>query len=208
MKWIKNLETLWEYTHGNLKEQKNTENEKVIEKNNSAITLIALVITIIILLILAGITVAMLMGENGILGRAQTAKEKYETAQNYEEEQIGKINNEVESYVDGGREYTNYSTSEQVVGSWLGETVYGKVVDLGYSFTVENESTSISTSVIQTNIDIPIKAYFYIIGTEENLKVRLPVEAWMENDVFYYRAIRKWYGEPDRHVYLYIEYTK
>ena len=48
------------------------------------ITLIALVITIIILLILAGISIAMLTGENGILKKAQLAKEI--TDQKQEEE--------------------------------------------------------------------------------------------------------------------------
>ena len=44
-------------------------------KENRGITLIALVITIIVLLILAGVTIAMLTGENGILKQAQNAKE-------------------------------------------------------------------------------------------------------------------------------------
>ena len=39
--------------------------------NNKGITLIALVITIIVLLILAGVSIAMLTGENGILTRAE-----------------------------------------------------------------------------------------------------------------------------------------
>lgn len=39
-------------------------------KNNRGITLIALVITIIVLLILAGVSIAMLTGDNGILTRA------------------------------------------------------------------------------------------------------------------------------------------
>ena len=43
-------------------------------KNNKGITLIALVITIIVLLILAGITIAMLTGENGILTNATKSK--------------------------------------------------------------------------------------------------------------------------------------
>ncbi len=43
-------------------------------KSNQGITLIALVITIIILLILAGISIASLTGENGILVKSQTAK--------------------------------------------------------------------------------------------------------------------------------------
>ena len=52
---------------------------------NSAITLIALIITIIVLLILAGVTLNMVMGENGIFGKANNAKNKTEVAK-YEEE--------------------------------------------------------------------------------------------------------------------------
>ena len=58
--------------------------EKAI-KSNSAITLIALIITIIVLLILAGVTLNMVLGENGIFGKANNAKNKTEVAQ-YEEE--------------------------------------------------------------------------------------------------------------------------
>ena len=43
------------------------------KRNNSGITLIALVITIIVLLILAGISIAMLTGSNGILSKATEA---------------------------------------------------------------------------------------------------------------------------------------
>ena len=43
-------------------------------KNNKGITLIALVITIIVLLILAGISIAMLTGDNGLLTKANSAK--------------------------------------------------------------------------------------------------------------------------------------
>ena len=43
--------------------------------NNRGITLIALVITIIVLLILAGMSISMLTGENGILTQANNAKE-------------------------------------------------------------------------------------------------------------------------------------
>ena len=44
------------------------------KRKNEGITLIALVITIIVLLILAGVTIAMLMGDNGILTKATEAK--------------------------------------------------------------------------------------------------------------------------------------
>ena len=44
-------------------------------KNNKGITLIALVITIIVLLILAGVTINMVLGDDGIIQNAQAAKE-------------------------------------------------------------------------------------------------------------------------------------
>lgn len=43
-------------------------------KNQKGITLIALVITIIVLLILAGVSIAMLTGQNGLLTKADNAK--------------------------------------------------------------------------------------------------------------------------------------
>ncbi len=56
-------------------------------KENNGITLIALVITIIVLLILAGVTIATLTGENGILTRASDSAEQTEIAE--EKEAIG-----------------------------------------------------------------------------------------------------------------------
>ena len=58
--------------------------KKVYLRNNKGITLIALVITIIVLLILAGVAIAMLSGENGILKKAAEAKTKTEKSQDNE----------------------------------------------------------------------------------------------------------------------------
>ena len=55
-----------------------------LKKANKGITLIALVITIIVLLILAGVSIATLTGDNGILTKAQTAKEKNDAAEKEE----------------------------------------------------------------------------------------------------------------------------
>ena len=49
-------------------------------KNKKGITLIALVITIIVLLILAGVSIATLTGENGLIKQATVAKENTEIA--------------------------------------------------------------------------------------------------------------------------------
>ena len=61
-----------------LKISKTKSNKQKVLKNyinkQQGITLIALVITIIVLLILAGVSIAMLTGQNGILTQAQNAK--------------------------------------------------------------------------------------------------------------------------------------
>ena len=54
--------------------------KRKIKKESKGITLIALVITIIVLLILAGVTIATLTGDNGILGKANDAKTQTEQA--------------------------------------------------------------------------------------------------------------------------------
>ena len=73
------------------------------EKNNlkryqNGITLIALVVTIIVLLILAGISISMLTGQNGILNRAAEAKEKTGIAQQDEEEKMQGYESTIEQY--------------------------------------------------------------------------------------------------------------
>ncbi len=60
----------------------------MILKEKNGITLIALVVMIIVLLILAGISISMLTGQNGILNRAGEAKEKTEQANDDESEKL------------------------------------------------------------------------------------------------------------------------
>ncbi len=57
-------------------------------KNEKGITLIALIITIIVLLILAGVSISLVVGENGILSRATDASKKTNEAKAEEERQM------------------------------------------------------------------------------------------------------------------------
>ena len=66
---------------------------KKILKSNNGITLIALVVTVIILIILAGISISMLTGQNGILKRAAEAKEKTKQSQAEELSALSKLEN-------------------------------------------------------------------------------------------------------------------
>ena len=60
-------------------------------KHNKGITLIALVITIIILLILAGVTIATLTGDNGILRKATEASEQTKLAEEKEKVKLAAL---------------------------------------------------------------------------------------------------------------------
>ena len=63
---------------------------KIFEKKNTkGITLIALVITIIVLIILAGVTINLTLGENGIFNKAKYAKEEYLNATSLEQRLYG-----------------------------------------------------------------------------------------------------------------------
>ena len=56
------------------------------KRNNDGITLIALVVTIIVLLILAGVTISTLTGDNGLIQKAGESKKTTEKAR--EEEMV------------------------------------------------------------------------------------------------------------------------
>ena len=59
--------------------------EKIFLRTNNGITLVALVVTIIVLLILVGVSINLVAGSNGILGRAQKAVDVNNMAQIKEE---------------------------------------------------------------------------------------------------------------------------
>ncbi len=76
---------------------------KKILRKSKGITLIALVITIIVLLILAGVAIAMLSGENGILRKAAESKTKTEEGQ--KEEMGSLLSYEMALNLDSGYKY-------------------------------------------------------------------------------------------------------
>ena len=72
---------------------------KKSNEKNHGITLIALVITIIVLLILAGVSIAMLTGENGILTKAMSAKEKTAAAEADENDKLSNYEYYIQNYM-------------------------------------------------------------------------------------------------------------
>ncbi len=126
---------------------------------NKGITLLALVITIIILLILTGVMMATLVGEGGILNKAKTAQNENEekTAteiinlkitnvqlQSYEEEE--KMPNlqyladrlyedhEIQYVYNESKKIANLEKEKIVV---TGETIFTKLIDYPYEFEID-----------------------------------------------------------------------
>ncbi len=69
-------------------------------KSQKGITLIALVVTIVILLILAGVSLNLVLGENGLVRRAQQAETEYTQAQSEEAEQMNDAESWMDQYID------------------------------------------------------------------------------------------------------------
>src|SRR5574344_1264023 len=82
-----------------------------MKKQNQGVTLIALVITIIVLLILAGVSMNVMFGDNNLFEKAQQAKEQTQNAVQRENDELGKII----GYLDNG-----YIGGAVRNGSWNG----------------------------------------------------------------------------------------
>ena len=106
-----------------------------MKSNSKGITLIALVITIIVLLILAGVTIATLTGDNGILTKAQNAKTQNDKVTVKEKVDLGVGELEtLQSVMDEikamNKEYASYSGAPE-----------GATVTSRYVFRTKEESS-------------------------------------------------------------------
>lgn len=70
-----------------------------ITKTKDGITLIALVITIIILIILAGVSLNLILGNNGIITKAKLGKQEMANEQALENIALAQYDNEIETHI-------------------------------------------------------------------------------------------------------------
>ena len=141
---------------------------KKIEKNTKGITLIALVITIIVLIILAGVAINLTLGKNGLLNRAKEAREKYEiaAAQEYIEMKIDECILEkgkevtLQEIVDYLAEDSNvtYYVALDEVGLIAGEVEIGTpkeiyVIYNRYQFKVDESQKTEFISIVDVDLE-------------------------------------------------------
>ncbi|MEI3356065.1 MAG: hypothetical protein V8R81_03165 [Clostridia bacterium] len=134
------------------------------KENTKGITLVALVITIIILLILAGVSIAMLTGNNGILTQAKLAKENTVLAKQDEENKLANNN-----------EYINEQLGKVVPGKRVLETEKDNYVDsngdkatVPAGFTVSKIAEEQKVSEGLVIYDIPEEALANVDWTTKN----------------------------------------
>ena len=111
--------------------------------NNKGITLIALVITIIVLLILAGVSIAMLTGQNGILTQASNSKDKTTAAEIAE-----RVNMELNAQLSRAMAGESFNTAEDIVKN-IG------TLPTGYTITkddITSSATELSIKVKGTDV--------------------------------------------------------
>ena len=113
-------------------------NKKSARKNYSnqtGITLIALVVTIVVLLILAGVSLNAIFSENGIIKRAQDAQNKMDQAAENDQKGINELSNWLDSKINGnsGGNTTGGNTTggddNPTTTTTKISTLVGKVVD-------------------------------------------------------------------------------
>ena len=75
----------------NKKRKSLNKNIKLKMKNEKGITLVALVVTIIVLMILAGVSISLVLGENGIITKSKYAKQETLNAQIGEQEELNEL---------------------------------------------------------------------------------------------------------------------
>lgn len=155
--------------------------KNILKNNDKAITLIALVITIIILLILAGVVIGQLLGENGLITKSKMAAFVSEYKEIEESTNLYKMNKTIEETSNVGKvasvsEITKVAEEtvqeqegqvEETEGTEdIGEVDVANTDKNGYPTTVEKiENGTISETLKQTIINK--------IGTENLTNVEL-----------------------------------
>lgn len=170
-------------------------------KNESAITLIVLIITIIVLTLIATIGINLAINEDGIIKRTQTSKDTYYNSQINEEKMISQYEDEIDIASDRTTsdevkklkktieelqeqisaltvKTTNYSTDERVVGTWINNKPL-------YERTAYLEGDNLKTKFSSDGYQYMIYTIFPNNETMHNINVRAyrgSVKIYLKNE--------------------------
>ena len=177
--------------HIKVKEKMKAKNKRNYLRENG-ITLIALVVTIVVLLILAGVSVNALFGNNGIIEKAKEAQNKMDKATENDQKEINELTNWLDNQVNGTTgggttgEDDNPSTTPKIsrlIGTVVdkntkAEDAYGNKITIPKGFKVVAHGTVAGSATYTYSGDnIPAVQDGIVIenGTDGNQFVWVPV---------------------------------
>lgn len=136
-------------------------------KKMKGITLISLVITIIILIILAGVGINLTIGENGMLKKAKESKEQHSEQEAREKLEIVLVNAEIEKQTNiayNSGEYLDFMLEAK------GITIDENIATINnYNFLIDRENLIILENLGETQIKLTTTIQEYL-GKNENNK--------------------------------------
>ena len=166
--------------------------KKKLKKGNEGITLVALVVTIVVLLILAGISLNLVLGQNGIISRAQDARNQTAEGKTNTEKAVNALTDEMEAYVkeneggSGNNGGNNGGTPADLSKYNIGDEVAYTydVVSGGYSLTAAKSGRSSDQTVVQSSTTLKWK----IINKDESKGTIDIVSAEPTSNTVYFRG--------------------
>ena len=138
-----------------------------LKKNRQkGITLIALVVTIVVLIILATVSILAVFGDNGIIARAQTAKDTHEKGKADETNTLDDYASYIGNYLDGKGGSSGGGTTKPAEG--ITATVEGKTVTITKD-NVADYLGKVVTNYVPTKNSVTIGSTAYEVSTQYRL---------------------------------------
>ena len=147
-------------------------NEEIASKQRKTqergITLIALVIAIVVLLILAGVSIAMLTGQNGILTQATKAREENRGASVQEQIDLWRTNQTSDELAGINTAISKTELLDSLENEKLLIGDERTKLENGEAITIGSKTISLAKTLVKALIDGDIEAGTYVNYTPEN----------------------------------------
>lgn len=141
-------------------------------KSTKGITLISLVITIIILIILAGITINLSLGENGLFGRAKEARDKYLASAEDEQRELNELYKQlgIENLPENTKD-TQAGTEVKPPEGWYSTTSAYVSTEDGNIVKKMTKVATVTAVATGNGETVPVPKGFYYVGGTINTGV-------------------------------------
>lgn len=147
-------------------------------KVNKGITLVALIITVIIILILSTIAISMISGSNGILSKSIEAEKAYKEAQEIESAKLNQIDNQMSASSRGA-----ITVDEATLNNLIDQRIQLALSNIGTYYT-NNATVTCNASTETTNIaavTVPKGSYF--VQTQIQIQSQTTTTGFLQNKI-------------------------